>query len=190
MRRSFEFSQRIANFRQNKNLKSLWVLLKGNASVFLPNPARREGSKRRERGYAYFQDFKPTDGYVFNVIVVGDIACAVRVKARHQDFRTSGSGLYEVGGPEVVPEQCLELAFLAAETLGTEYLVLELLVAQGKPLIIEKSSYFYPELTFPGFWDRSLSWHEVPVAPAETIIKTFLKKLANRANIAPALIDS
>jgi len=185
-RRLFIFTQRLWRLRRDKNMSSFWIFLKGIARVLLPHlPGRAVPS--REWGYAYFQDFIPANNQVIYVLVLGGRACASRVTVRDGDFRASGSGLVELGRPETVPRQCIELAFRAAEALGTEFIMLEILLEQEKPLIIETDPYFYPDVTFSGFWDKSLRWHEKPVSPGQAIIEKFLENLPGANHSAPAL---
>ncbi len=116
----------------------------------------------REYGYIYFQDFIPDNQFDIRIIVVGNKAFALKRMVRDDDFRASGSGIFEYAR-EVFDERCIKIAFETSEKLNTQCLAYDFVFDQNiDPMIIEISYGFVKEVydPCPGYWDKNLNWYE------------------------------
>lgn len=117
----------------------------------------------RQKGYAYFQEFIPNDGFDLRVIVIGNKAFAIRRETRHNDFRASGSGeiSYE---RELFNEQLIQSAFEINQQIKSQSLALDFVKdIKTSQLYAVEISYCYSVdgyLKCPGYWTSDLSWHE------------------------------
>lgn len=70
-----------------------------------------------EKGYCYFQEFVPNDGYDLKVVVIGEKMTFCARNVRKNDFRASGGGdcYYD---RNLITNQIVDTAFETAEKLG------------------------------------------------------------------------
>ncbi len=115
-----------------------------------------------EKGYAYFQDFIPNDGYDIRVVVIGERAFAIKRLCRENDFRASGSGriLYE---KKHFDEKIIKLAFDLSKKLKANLINFDFIIdKKGNPHVCEMNYGFamagYDKCE--GYWDSDLTWHE------------------------------
>jgi glutathione synthase/RimK-type ligase-like ATP-grasp enzyme len=120
----------------------------------------------RERGYVYFQEFVPGNDHDIRVVSIGGRAFAIKRLVREGDFRASGSGRI-VHQREHIDERLVALALETAEKMGSQCAAFDFVRKQGDPVILEVSYGFSPEGydSCPGYWDRSMVWHEGPFNP-------------------------
>jgi len=134
-----------------------------------------------EKGYVYFQDFIPNDGFDIRVVVIGDKAVALKRLVRENDFRASGSGNL-VFENENINIEYIKIAFDISKKMNSQSLAIDLVHSKtGKILIIE-ISYGFPMLKFldgsAGYWDKNLLWHEESFNPQEWIIRDLINKIS------------
>jgi len=161
-------------FRKYKNGKtSLFDVFKGVIRLFHTTDfAKVHG---REKGYIYFQDFIDGNDSDIRVIVIDGKAFAIKRLVRKNDFRASGSGhiLYE---KELFDEATLKLSFEMAEKISTQCIAFDFVYDFDKPKIVEISYGFstagYEDC--PGYWDKSLNWHEGKFDPYGWMVKTLI----------------
>lgn len=130
----------------------------------------------RQRDCIYFQDFVPGNTWDTRVIVIGRRAFAIRRLVRPGDFRASGSGLIEYAR-ELFDLSCVELAFTAADTIGSDCAALDFVQDEsGTWRILEISFGFAAEGydACSGYWDRDLVWHAGPFNPQGWIIEELI----------------
>jgi len=138
---------------------SLFEILKGIGRLFIP--PEYSIRKGRQNGYIYFQEFVSGNDFDIRVVVIAGKAFAIKRMVREDDFRASGSGkIYydkELFCPDVI-----KLSFSTASKLKSLCVAFDFVFYNGNPLIIEISYGFSPEGydPCPGYWDRSLKWHE------------------------------
>lgn len=121
-----------------------------------------------EKGYIYFQDFVPNEGYDVRITVVGNRAIAFRRLVRQNDFRASASG-FPIWDNENTPATILEAAFalqkvMDAQTVSVDYVLSK---TDGTPFVVEVSYGFgFPREagtsipnTPTGYWTDDLSFH-------------------------------
>lgn len=131
-----------------------------------------------EKGYCYFQEFTPNDGYDFKVAVVGDKLSYLIRRNRKGDFRASGGGeiFYD---RSLVSEQIIHSAFAAADALemqcvGFDYLI-DSRTGEGK--IIEMCFGFDQDAIWAsgGYFDRDCVWHNEPLNTTVSVIEKLLR---------------
>ncbi len=131
----------------------------------------------RESGYVYFQDFIPGNDHDIRVVVIGDKAFAIKRMVRKNDFRASGGGniMYN---KELFDISTLKLSFELSEKLKTQCVAFDFVFEEGTPLLVEISYGFSPAgyEACPGYWDKSLAWHNGRFNPygwmVDEIVKT------------------
>ena len=148
--------ERIRKYR--KGMQEGREVLKGILRLLWPTEYARVTG--REKGYILFQDFIPGNDFDIRVFLVGDKAYQIRRLVRENDFRASGSGLYQVER-EYLSEEVAALAFEIADKLQTQCLVFDFVLLDGKPLVLEISYGTVPDYDeCVGHFDRDLNWHE------------------------------
>jgi hypothetical protein len=156
-----------------------WTKLKRMPRVFL-HGRRLAAQTSRERGYVLFQEFLPGNPLDTRITVAGDRAWGYRRHVRSGDFRASGSGMMDYDREGVDP-QCIEIAFNITETLRLQSAAFDFLFDQkGEPRIVELSYIFGVKFAphVRGYWDRSLTWHEEKLWPADAILIDLLKRIS------------
>ncbi len=127
-----------------------------------------------ERGYTYFQEFIPNDGYDIKIVVVGDKLSFIARNVRKGDFRASGGGTLFFDRNLVTPD-IINTAFETSDKLGFQCMGYDYVVDNrtNKPYIIEISYGFSHTALMQagGYWDRNGLWHNEPLnAPAEVLM--------------------
>jgi glutathione synthase/RimK-type ligase-like ATP-grasp enzyme len=126
--------------------------------AYAPQYSRIKGN---ERGYAYFQDFIPNNDHDIRVVLINDKAFAIKRMVRDNDFRASGSGhiLYD---KELFSDALIARSFEVADKIKSQCLAIDFVFLDGEPLVVEISYGFTKEGYYncPGYWDKSLKWHE------------------------------
>jgi hypothetical protein len=172
--------QRFWVLKRDRNIKASVYFLKGLLRyayrTFYP------GLLPRQKGYVYFQDFIPNNDFDDRVVIIGDRAIAIRRHNRYGDFRASGSGLI-THSPELFDPRTIETAFHVSSQIGSDSLAFDFMYDQtGAPRIIELSYAYAMGPAYdncPGYWDRSMRWHDDNVDPQRYIIEDFIAKLNN-----------
>lgn len=116
-----------------------------------------------EKGYCYFQEMVPNDGYDIKIAVVGDKLGYFLRHIRKGDFRASGSGDFYYDNP-MITEQIIRSAFEAKDALGMQCIGFDYVVDSrtGNGLIIEMCHGFDRDAVYAagGWFDRDCMWHE------------------------------
>ena len=171
------FRDRVWHFKRDRSPASFLNIGKGIARIVIPHPTFQ--APRIEHGYAYFQEFIPSNDHDIRVIVIGDRAFAIKRMVREGDFRASGSGAIRYD-PAEIPIECVRLAFDASRQLRAQCLAYDFVFKGGTPLIVEISYAFLRTgyLACPGYWDIRLNWHDGHFAPEWFMIEDFLAECA------------
>ena len=150
-------------------------VLKGVIRLALAPPYAQMG---REKGYIYFQDFIPDNDHDIRIVVIGDNAFAIKRLARKNDFRASGGGtiLYE---KQLFKDDWIKLAFNINDKLKSQCTAMDFVFDKGEPKLVEISYGFSPEGYFdcPGYWDKTLNWHECKFNPYGWMVEEVMKTL-------------
>jgi len=126
----------------------------------------------REKGYVYFQDFIPDNGFDTRVTVIGERAFAFTRNVRPGDFRASGSGDIVYDSQRIHPK-CVEIAFEVTRRVGSQSMAFDFVLAKNEqPLILEVSYSYNANAvhTCPGHWDAKLTWHQGHIWPEDAIL--------------------
>lgn len=136
-----------------------------------------------ERGYIYFQDFIPNEGFDIRVVVIENKAVALKRVTRKNDFRASGSGNL-VFENEHIDKRYIKIAFDLSKKLKTSSLAIDLIHSKQDAIYVVEISYGFPMLNFldcaSGYWDNMLNWHQSYFNLQEWIIGSSLKDIKDR----------
>lgn len=131
-----------------------------------------------ERGYCYFQEFTPNDGYDIKVVVVNGKCSYCARKTRKGSFKASGGGEFYYDD-KLMTKQIIRSAFDTAEKLAMQCVGFDYVVdnCSGQGKIIEMCHGFDAEAVYNcnGYWDRELVWHEKPLNPPVEMLAELLK---------------
>lgn len=151
----------------------------GRAHLFEPAVSMRWPL---ESTAALFQEFLAHNDFDCRVTVLGDRAFAFRRFNRPGDFRASGSGRLDFD-PSQVALDAVQVAHDLSERLGFQSMAYDFVRdAGGQPRLLEMSYTFLGEAVrrCPGYWDRSLRWHDEPKLPAHAIAEDLLHEVRQR----------
>ncbi len=179
--------ERWRKFRLGK--AGIWEPIKGCLRFF--NPPAYSRIQGRELGYVYFQEFVPNNDSDTRIIVVGDKAFALKRYVRDNDFRASGSGDFGYS-PELFDLNCVRSAFEITERVQTQVGVYDFVFdSSNRPLLIEVSYGFLAEGydDCPGYWDRSLQWHNGKFNPYGWMVDWVLSEKSKRIPLTTPGLD-
>lgn len=163
----------------NKNRD--WIGVIKRAPKTLSNLINSARQIAPEQGYAYFQEFLPGNTSDTRITVIGNRAFGFRRMVRPGDFRASGSGELDLDPSKINP-RAVELAFAAAERLGTSCMAFDFIehIDSQTPLIVEMCFGFKPEVVqqCPGHWTSELEWKKGHIWPQDAILEDLLKGIA------------
>ena len=132
----------------------------------------------KERGYVYFQEYIPNDGYDLKVVVIGDKLSYIGRKSRTGDFRASGGGSLFFDRSLVSPE-IQKSAFEISSRLGFQCMGFDYVVDNrtNKGIIVEISYGFSYQALLQAkcFCDKAGNWHEEPLNAPEEIIENIIR---------------
>jgi glutathione synthase/RimK-type ligase-like ATP-grasp enzyme len=172
------FIDKIHQFKMDKSLRSFLDIFIAFRRVFYPSEVEKMSG--RQKGYVYFQDFIPDNEYDTRLYVIGDKCFGTRRYNRKNDFRASGSKLFDTSR-DLFDKKAIELSFQLADKLNSQSIALDFLKQEGKFLLVE-ISYCFPNnfLNHPGYYDRNLKWHDAKINPSVFIIEEFLNSLSSK----------
>ena len=120
----------------------------------------------RQKNYILFQKFMPHNEYDTRVAVLGGRAWAFKRFNRKNDFRASGSNMYDTRRDQL-DKGMIRIAFDISEKLGFQSMAYDFVYDENKnPVILEISYTYgdYPEFS-NGYYDKDLQWHEGSFVP-------------------------
>lgn len=135
----------------------------------------------KERGYVFFQEYIPNDGYDLKIVVVGDKLSYIGRNIRKGDFRASGGGdlFFE---RSLVTQNIISSAFSISDKLGFQCMGYDYVVDKknGNGKIIEISYCFshVALLQAGGFFDRSGVWYNEPLNAPVEVIKNLIQPIS------------
>jgi len=135
----------------------------------------------RIRGEVYFQDFVPDNDSDLRVIVIDGKAFAIKRLVRENDFRASGSGhiLYD---KKNFDENLIQLSFEYSKRLNMQSCAFDYVMLDDVPKIVEISYGFAIEgyNDCVGYWDDSLTFHEVRFDATHWMVDSVVKEIKSR----------
>ena len=133
-----------------------------------------------EKGYCYFQEFIPNEGYDLKVVVVGDKCSYVGRGTRKGSFKASGGGelFYD---KNKVPKDVVRSTFTTADAIGSQCMGFDYVVDSrtGKGKIVEMCYGFDVNVIKEcgGYWDRDLIWHNEPLDAQREVVKAIVQEV-------------
>lgn len=162
-------------FRVAKNIKNPKILLSKLRGYLIKNKQERLVSIR-EKGYLYIQKFLPNNSYDTRIIVISNIAFAIRRFNRKNDFRASGSGNIDYDVSKI-DKKMLQIAFDVSSNIGAQCLAFDFVYNEiQEPQIIEVC-FGFSMLAYDnceGYWDEHLNFIKGKFNPQEMMIKDFI----------------
>jgi len=157
--------------QSSRNLKTILSRMK-KIPTFL-STRRHAKMLPYEKGYCYFQEFIPNDGYDIKIVVIGDKLSYFARNVRKGDFRASGGGdiLYN---RKLVTKPIIDSAFDTSDKLGLQCMGFDYVVDNntGAGLIIEMCFCFDWRLVYDagGYFKRDGTWVDSPISAPEEIL--------------------
>jgi hypothetical protein len=139
--------------------------------------------------YFFIQEFLANNDFDTRVTVIGNRAFAFRRFNRPNDFRSSGSGNFDVN-PSEIDLETVRLAFVLANKLGTQSIAIDGL-RRGEVRVVGEISYTYVSWVVhecPGHWELhgdpikgELHWVEGQVWPEDAILDDFISHISRKS---------
>ncbi|MDD2961541.1 MAG: hypothetical protein PHR45_05615 [Muribaculaceae bacterium] len=168
------FKERIKHYRNSKD--TLFGVFKGFGRMFIKTEFAKMHPK--EKGYAYFQEFIPNDGYDIRIEIVEDKAIALIRKARKNDFRASG-GHMDYFNHEYITPDVIKFAFDVYDKLSMQSCAMDLVRnnIDGKLYVVEVCyCYGVDDDEFDhGYWDRDGNLHNEKFNGLDLMIESVIK---------------
>jgi glutathione synthase/RimK-type ligase-like ATP-grasp enzyme len=134
----------------------------------------------KERGYVFFQEYIPNDGYDLKIVVIGDKLSFIGRNIRKGDFRASGGGDLFFD-KSLVTQNIISSAFSTSDKLGFQCMGYDYVVDKksGTGKILELSYAFSHTalLGAGGYFDRKSVWHDEPLNAPVEVIKNLIKSV-------------
>ena len=139
---------------------------------------RRHGKQLpREKGYCYFQEFIPNDGFDLKIAVVGDKLSFLVRDVRKGDFRASGGGSLYYDN-KLVSNNIIQSAFKTSEALGLQCMGFDYVVDKnsGEGKIIEMCYGFdwTAIRDANGYWDKNGIWYDEQLLVLEEVLENIM----------------
>lgn len=168
--------ERMRCFRSEPTVTSFINIGRGIVRSILPHEVNR--ASPTQKNYVYFQDFIPDNDCDVRIVVIGDRSYGFRRMVRGEDFRASGSGVFD-HDPRNIPGECIRIAFETAGRLRLQSCAFDFVLHEGRCLIIEISYAFALQgyRGCPGYWDTTLHWHENAVTPERFMVEDLVQHL-------------
>lgn len=127
-----------------------------------------------EKGYVYFQDFIPNNKFDTRIAIIDNIALGEKRYIRENDFRASGSGIFDY---ENIDVEAIKIAFQIKNKLRVQTIAFDFVNdIDNKPLIVEISYGFGTNgiSKSPGYWNETLDFINTKINPEDLIIQKFI----------------
>lgn len=160
-----------------------WEVMKARIKripEFLHNLSRAKMFPK-ERGYVFFQEYIPNNGYDLKIVVIGDKLSFIGRNIRKGDFRASGGGdlFFE---KSLVTHNIISSAFSTSDKLGFQCMgydyVIDKMNGNGKIIEISFGFSHTALLQAGGFFDRNGVWHNEPLNAPEEVIKNIIQNVS------------
>jgi glutathione synthase/RimK-type ligase-like ATP-grasp enzyme len=174
--RSAYLKDKINLFLENKTSANFWSIIVQIVRVFIPN--KNERISNREKGYIYFQDFIPDNTYDTRITIIGNRCLSSRRYTRKNDFRASGSFLFDYN-PKFHDNEVLKIGLNISRALNLQSVVMDFVIDNGQYKLVEVS-YCMPSKVmdeYPGYYNEKLEWQDNNVNIEYFIIEDFIKSL-------------
>lgn len=164
-----------SNIVSAKTLQVFWKRFK-RIPEFL-RVRRQAKAIPKEKGYVYFQEFIPNNGYDLKVVVVGNKLSFIARATRSGDFRASGGGSIFFDR-SLVTKDIIDSAFSTSEKLGFTCMGYDYVVDKdtGVGKIVEISYGFshIALLDAGGYFDRQGNWCNEPLNAPKDVLELLI----------------
>ncbi len=134
----------------------------------------------RQKGYAYFQEFIPNEGFDYRFEISDNKAIAMLRMCRENDFRASG-GHDDRFDTSLIPKDAVEFAFECYDMLGVQSVALDIVrEKETKDLYLIEVSYCYgldADEFEHGYWTRDGRHHQEPFNGVYWMIEDVINSL-------------
>jgi glutathione synthase/RimK-type ligase-like ATP-grasp enzyme len=166
--------------RRDRTLKSVFRVPYAFLRALFNVKPRRAALRPPERGYVYFQEFIPDNEFDDRYAVIGERCFCVRRLVPKNDFRASGSGLWQ-HDKDQFPLDSIRLAFEVADRIGSQSVAMDMIYDDaGRGRIVELS-YAFPVGPFlertGGYFDRYGEWHDTSEPPPTFMVADLVASL-------------
>lgn len=131
-----------------------------------------------EKGYVFFQEFIPNDGYDLKVVVVGDKLSFLARDVRKGDFRASGGGTIKYDH-SLLTKEIRDIAFRISQELNFQSMGYDFVIdnRNNTPKIVEISYGFshLAQIGLGGHWRKSGEWIDEPLNAPIEILENLIK---------------
>ena len=135
----------------------------------------------RQKGYAYFQEFIPNDGFDYRLEIANNKAIAMVRMCREGDFRASG-GHDDRYDASLIPQDVVEFAFECYDKLEVQSVALDIVrEKQSEELYLIEVSYCYgldADEFEHGYWTRDGEHHCEPLNGVYWMIEEVIKAVS------------
>lgn len=133
----------------------------------------------RQKGYVYFQEFIPNEGFDYRIEITGKYAiCMVRY-ARKNDFRASG-GHHNKYDKELITKDVIKMAFDIYKKLNLQSCAFDIVRnKETEELLLIEISYCYgidKDEFEHGYWDESGNWYDKKFDSRDWMIDLIVNK--------------
>lgn len=168
-------SKTISNIQSSKSIKVFLSRVK-RIPEFL-RTLKKASEFPNEKGYVYFQEFIPNDGYDLKVVVVGDKLSFIGRYIRKGDFRASGGGSLFFDR-SLITKNVIDSAFKTSDALGFKCMgydyVVDKITGEGKIIEISYGFSHAALLEAGGYFDREGNWFDVPLNAPKELLKNLI----------------
>ena len=135
----------------------------------------------RQKGYAYFQEFIPNDGFDYRLEIANSKAIAMVRMCREGDFRASG-GHDDRYDASLIPQDVVEFAFECYDKLEMQAVALDIVrEKESGELYLIEVSYCYgldADEFEHGYWTRDGEHHRGPFNGVYWMIEEVIKAVS------------
>jgi hypothetical protein len=135
----------------------------------------------RQKGYAYFQEFIPNDGFDYRLEIANNKAIAMVRMCREGDFRASG-GHDDRYDASLIPQDVVEFAFECYDKLEVQSVALDIVrEKESGELYLIEVSYCYgldADEFEHGYWTRDGEHHRKPFNGVYWMIEEVIKAVS------------
>lgn len=167
-----------------KNI-TLKALLRSCGRLLIPTEYAKMHAS--EKGYVYFQEFIPNEGFDYRLEIVNDKAIAMIRMCREGDFRASG-GHDDRFDVSLIPQDVVDFAFKCYDKLGVQSVALDIVreSTTGQLYLIEVSyCYGVDEDEFEhGYWTRDGKHHQEPFNGVYWMIEEVINAISLKSEVA------
>lgn len=129
--------------KHKKNKDWIATLIRAPKTLYRIFKKKKNSFLSTERGYFLTQEFYPDNKYDTRITIIGEKAFGYKRKVRPDDFRASGSGLFEYNN---IDKEMIKIAFRTADKIRGISLAFDFIYdTDNTPKILEVSYCYVPE---------------------------------------------